>query len=170
MPAKAKKTAAAKAAAASPSFRDRKKSVLLQLHNRKALCDDPKTSRLLLIAGEIWRRLMTSEAPTVGASASALVERVDTSISQDAIDRRMALILDADAKNRQQRKYAEHLRQAIGQYAAEVLDAVARDDLEIDLAAKRLYGKDDKLSVVCTRERLRASLHSLTALLRLPGT
>jgi len=166
MPATAEKNTAAESDAAAPMHRDRKKSVLLLLHNRGTLNVNPRTSSLLLIAGESWRRLMTIETPDIGGGALPLVERVDSSISTAKIDNWIARILD-------QREEASRVRSVVGDYSAQVLDAIARDDLEIDNAAIRLYGCANKMTRTYTLERLRTSLHQLLAVLRflrLPGT
>ena len=163
MPATAEKTTAAENAAAAPMHRDRKKSVLLLLHNRGTLNTDPRMSSLLLEAGVIWHRLMTIEMPDAGGCALSLLERVDSSLSVAKIDNWITRLVDHP-------KEARRVRALVGDYSAQVLDAIAKDDLEIDNGAIRLYGIANKMTRTYTLERLRTSLHQLAAVLRLPGT
>ena len=153
-----------------PPVRERRQPVLLQLHTRGTLSKCSATSRLMLAAGEHWRRLMDNSQDTGNRSNLPICARVDNSISQAAIDGRVIRTIDASKESVARQQQAALARKNIGPYSAAVLDAIVCDDLEIDNAAIRLYGVANKITTTETRERLRTSLQTFAAAMRLPGT
>lgn len=128
----------------------RRQSEVVRLFNDSVLSRDYSTSRALMCAANLWYHTQVDEI--VRTAQSAILPRVDSSLTQSQIDEVISRTID----RKNERKV---LRLGVGPYAASVLDAIIIGDLGLGEVAKKEFGLDNKLNREKVKERFRGGLY-----------